>query len=65
VVAAPWARSLPTEWCAVLELWRAGARARRFEEGVLEKVYRTVRGIRVEVPVLDSPPHRWQSPAGW
>lgn len=65
IVAAPWARRLPTEWCAALELWRAGARARRFDDGVLEQVYGTVRGIRVEVPVLDAPPHRWQSPAGW
>lgn len=65
LVASPWAGEVPGEWRAPLELWRQGVRARRFKKGVLERVYRTVRGIRVEVPAFDESPHRWQSPAGW
>lgn len=62
---ASWARHYPAEWRAALDLWRDGARARRFKEGALEEVYRTVRGIRVVVPTFDEPPHRWVSSAGW
>lgn len=65
VVTAPWGRRLPTEWCTALELWRQGVWARRFEQGVLEHVYRTVRGIDLEVPKLDEPAHRWETSIGW
>lgn len=65
VVTAPWGRRLPTEWRTALELWRQGVWARGFEQGVLEHVYRTVRGIDLDLPEIDETAHRWETSIGW